>query len=84
MSYCRQTWHYPALSKLHGAHSEDAKYGRTHTPQADATVLSTLVVLQHVVSAGGREKHRPTVHVVGMVRRPSTVEVANYLVGELL
>jgi hypothetical protein len=54
------------------------------TLQADATVLSTLVVLQHVVSAGGREKHRPTVHVVGMVRRPSTVEVANYLVGELL
>ena len=46
-------------------------------------MLSTLVVLQHVVSAGGREKHRPTVHVVGMVRRPSTVEVANYLMGEL-
>lgn len=52
--------------------------------QADATVLSTLVVLQHVVSNGGRETHRPTVHVVGMVRRPSSVEVANYLVGESL
>lgn len=52
------------------------------TAQADATVLSTLVVLQHVVSSGGRETHRPTVHVVGMVRRPATVEVANYLVGE--
>lgn len=63
-------------------HGQLCKVPTMYMLQADATVLSTLVVLQHVVSAGGREKHRPTVHVVGMVRRPSTVEVANYLVGE--
>lgn len=44
-------------------------------------MLSTLVVLQHAVAAGGREKERPPLHIVGMVRRPETVDVANYLVG---
>ena len=44
-------------------------------------MLSTLVVLQGAVVKGGRESSRPPLHVVGMVRRPETIGVANYLVG---
>ena len=44
-------------------------------------MLSTLVVLQGAVIKGGRDDGRPPLHVVGMVRRPETIGVANYLVG---
>ncbi len=47
-------------------------------------MLSTLVVLQGAVIKGGREEGRPPLHVVGMVRRPETIGVANYLVGGAL
>ena len=47
-------------------------------------MLSTLVVLQHVVVTGDRPKEQPPLHVVGMVRRPETIDVANYLVGEII
>mmetsp|Transcript_19941 Transcript_19941/g.60258 ORF Transcript_19941/g.60258 Transcript_19941/m.60258 type:complete len:961 (+) Transcript_19941:333-3215(+) len=51
--------------------------------QADALVLSTLVVLQGAVVKGDRDSDRPPLHVVGMVRRPETIGVANYLIGKL-
>ena len=41
------------------------------------------MVLQHVVVRGERPEEQPPLHVVGMVRRPETIDVANYLVGEI-
>lgn len=51
--------------------------------QADAAVLSTLVVLQHACMMSKRKEEMPPLHVIGMVQRPETIGVANYLVGAL-
>lgn len=55
----------------------------TTDKEADAAVLSTLLVLQHAVGSGKRDGDMPPLHVIGMVQRPETIGVANWLVGKL-
>ncbi|KAK9815434.1 hypothetical protein WJX72_003650 [[Myrmecia] bisecta] len=50
--------------------------------EGDALTLSVILLLNDVMVASGRDARNP-VHIVGTVRRPETVEVANFLIGKL-
>ena len=51
--------------------------------QADAVMLSALLLLAHVVQEGERGSRRP-LHVVAQVRRTESVQVCNYFLGAFL
>ena len=50
--------------------------------QADASMLSSLIMIQDLLIETQRPRSRP-VHVVAVVRCPQTVKVANYMVRHL-
>ncbi|MCJ1468197.1 hypothetical protein MMC07_006825 [Pseudocyphellaria aurata] len=50
--------------------------------EADALTISVILLLQEVLTVSGRDTSYPA-HIVGMVRSPETVEVANYLIDRL-
>ncbi|KAL0047458.1 hypothetical protein WJX82_003858 [Trebouxia sp. C0006] len=57
------------------AHDADPK-------DADAQTLGVLLLIQDILVHDGRDQQRPC-HIVSTVRRPQTIEVANYLVDRL-
>lgn len=50
--------------------------------QADASLLSSIIMVQDLLIESQRPRSHP-VHVVGVVRNPQTVKVANYMVKDL-
>ncbi len=50
--------------------------------QADASLLSSIIMVQDLLIESQRPRSHP-VHVVGVVRCPETVKVANYMVKDL-
>ena len=50
--------------------------------QADASLLSSIIMVQDLLIESHRPQSHP-VHVVGVVRCPQTVKVANYMVKDL-
>jgi len=50
--------------------------------QADASLLSSIIMVQDLLIESQRPRSHP-VHVVGVVRCPQTVKVANYMVKDL-
>ena len=50
--------------------------------QADASMLSSIIMIQDLLIESQRPRTHP-VHVVGVVRNPETVKVANYMVKDL-
>ena len=50
--------------------------------QADASLLSSIIMVQDLLIESQRPRSHP-VHVVGVVRGPQTVKVANYMVKDL-
>ena len=50
--------------------------------QADASMLSSMIMIQDLLIQAQRPQSSP-VHVVGVVRCPETVKVANYMVKDL-
>lgn len=50
--------------------------------QADASMLSSIIMVQDLLIESQRPRSRP-VHVVGVVRCQQTVKVANYMVRDL-
>lgn len=53
-----------------------------HVMQADASLLSSIIMVQDLLIESQRPRSHP-VHVVGVVRNPQTVKVANYMVKDL-
>lgn len=50
--------------------------------QADAAMLSSMIMIQDLLIESQRPRSKP-VHVVAVVRNPQTVKVANYMVRDL-
>lgn len=50
--------------------------------QADASMLSSIIMIQDLLIESERPRSSP-VHVLGVVRCPQTVKVANYMVRDL-
>ncbi|KAK9797373.1 hypothetical protein WJX73_006662 [Symbiochloris irregularis] len=50
--------------------------------ESDALTISVILLLQEVLMNSSRERGFPA-HIVGMVRQPETVEVANFLISRL-
>lgn len=50
--------------------------------EADASLLSSIIMVQDLLIESHRPRSHP-VHVVGVVRNPQTVKVANYMVKDL-
>ncbi|KAK9836266.1 hypothetical protein WJX81_000586 [Elliptochloris bilobata] len=59
-----------------------AGLGERGAKEADALVLTTLLLVQELAGAAKRNASNPA-HVVGTVRQPETVEVANFLLDRM-
>ena len=51
--------------------------------EADAELVSSIVLLQTVVDQSAGRKNPTPLHVLGTLRRPETVQVANHVLSQL-